>query len=194
MHNGLQRVFSLALGQRLFGLRFREPTTSFSVSRGVLARSDFIAGTIEPSVKVLTLQQQQTEVGQVRLSLFNPRSNEAATTEEVTTMSSNIFADLASLAASDVFPPVLTLVNSTLADIEANPQEWINPASATVKGTAFVANLIATLPAIENAAVPAAAQLVSAVLSTLSAKLTAVSAVTPASVGAEIGNTIISKT
>jgi hypothetical protein len=194
MHNGLQRVFSLALGQRLFGLRFREPTTSFSVSRGVLARSDFIAGTIEPSVKVLTLQQQQTEVGQVRLSLFNPCSNEAATTEEVTTMSSNIFADLASLAASDVFPPVLTLVNSTLADIEANPQEWINPASATVKGTAFVANLIATLPAIENAAVPAAAQLVSAVLSTLSAKLTAVSAVTPASVGAEIGNTIISKT
>lgn len=106
----------------------------------------------------------------------------------------NIFSDLASLAASEVFPPVLTLVNSTLQDIENNPQEWVNPASATVKGTAFVANLIATLPAIENTAVPAAAQLVSAVLSTLSAKLTAVSAVTPASVGAEIANTIISKT
>ena len=113
----------------------------------------------------------------------------------VITMSSNIFADLASLAASEVFPPVLTLVNSTLADIEANPQEWINPASATVKGTAFVANLIATLPAIENSAVPAAAQLVSAVLSTLDAKLTFMSSqnLTPTSVGVEIGNTIITK-
>lgn len=107
---------------------------------------------------------------------------------------SNIFADLASLTASEVFPPVLSLVNATLADIEANPQTWVNPASATIKGTAFVANLIATLPTIENAAVPAAAQLVSAVLATLSSKLTAVSAVTPASVGAEIGNTIITKT
>jgi len=107
---------------------------------------------------------------------------------------SNIFAELAALPASEVFPPVLNLVNATLADIEANPQTWVNPASATIKGTAFVANLIATLPAIENAAVPAAAQLVSAVLATLSAKLTAVSAGTPASVGAEIGNTIISRT
>jgi hypothetical protein len=131
-------------------------------------------------------------VGQIRLSLFNPR-NDAGLQEKQ--MSTNIFADLASLAASDVFPPVLTLVNATLTDIETNPQEWVNPASATVKGTAFVANLIATLPAIENTAVPAAAQLVSAVLSTLSAKLTSVSGtVTPASVGAEIGNTIISKT
>jgi hypothetical protein len=144
-----------------------------------------------PPRAALTLQQQQTEVGQVRLSLFNPHNDVGQQEKQ---MSTNIFADLASLAASDVFPPVLTLVNATLTDIETNPQEWVNPASATVKGTAFVANLIATLPAIENAAVPAAAQLVSAVLSTLSAKLTAVSAVTPASVGAEIGNTIISKT
>jgi len=104
---------------------------------------------------------------------------------------SNIFADLAALTASEVFPPVLNLVNSTLADIEANPQTWLNPASATVKGTAFVANLIATLPAIENAAVPAAAQLVSAVLATLSAKLTAVGQVTATSVGQEIANTIV---
>lgn len=107
---------------------------------------------------------------------------------------SNIFSDLAALAASEVFPPVLNLVNATLADIEANPQTWVNPASATIKGTAFVANLIATLPAIENAAVPAAAQLVSAVLATLSAKLTAVGQLTATQVGAEIGNTIITKT
>lgn len=107
---------------------------------------------------------------------------------------SNIFSDLAALAASEVFPPVLNLVNSTLADIEANPQTWVNPASATIKGTAFVANLIATLPAIENAAVPAAAQLVSAVLATLSAKLTSVGQITATQVGAEIGNTIVSRT
>lgn len=130
--------------------------------------------------------------GLERLSPFNnPNAVEPQT--GVTTMSSNIFADLASLTASEVFPPVLTLVNSTLADIEANPQTWVNPASATVKGTAFVANLIATLPAIENAAVPAAAQLVSAVLATLSAKLTSVSTPTPQTVGAEIANTIVTR-
>lgn len=110
-------------------------------------------------------------------------------------MSSNIFAQLAELAASEAFPPVLSLVTATLADIEANPQEWVNPASATVKGTAFVANLVATLPTIENAAVPAAAQLVSAIFTTLSAKLvSAAGTVTPAAVGADIANTIITKT
>ena len=67
--------------------------------------------------------------------------------------STNIFAELAELLASEAFPPVLSLVNNTLADISANPQEWVNPASATVKGTAFVANLVATLPTIENATV-----------------------------------------
>lgn len=103
---------------------------------------------------------------------------------------SQIFSEMAQLAASAVFPPVLTLVNSTLADIEANPQEWVNPASATVKGTAFVANLVATLPAIENAAVPAAAQLISAALAAISAKLASPSAVTPTSVGTAIGNDI----
>lgn len=103
---------------------------------------------------------------------------------------SQIFSQLAQLVASEAFPPVLTLVNSTLADIEANPQEWVNPASATVKGTAFVSNLVATLPAIENAAVPAAAQLISAALAAISAKLAAPSALTPASLGATIGDAI----
>jgi len=106
------------------------------------------------------------------------------------TTASSIFAQLAQLAASEAFPPVLTLVNSTLADIEANPAEWVNPASATIKGTAFVANLVATLPAIENAAVPAAAQLISAALAAISAKLAAPGALTPTSVGTAIGNDI----
>jgi len=106
------------------------------------------------------------------------------------TTASSIFAQLAQLAASEAFPPVLTLVNSTLADIEANPAEWVNPASATIKGTAFVANLVATLPAIENAAVPAAAQLISAALDAISAKLAAPGALTPTSVGTAIGNDI----
>jgi hypothetical protein len=192
MFNGLLREFSLGFGQLLSGLKFQMPMTSSSALKEVSEPSAYIAGTTEQRGVGLTLQQQQTGVGQVRLSLFNPHNDVGQQEKQ---MSTNIFADLASLAASDVFPPVLTLVNSTLQDIETNPQEWVNPASATVKGTAFVANLIATLPEIENTAVPAAAQLVSAVLSTLSAKLTSVSgAVTPASVGAEIGNTIISKT
>lgn len=104
---------------------------------------------------------------------------------------SQIFSQLAQLAASEAFPPVLTLVNSTLADIEANPQEWVNPASATIKGTAFVANLVATLPSIENAAVPAAAQLISAALTAISAKLAGPAAITPASVGTAIGQEIV---
>jgi hypothetical protein len=103
---------------------------------------------------------------------------------------SQIFLQLAQLAASEAFPPVLTLVNATLADIEANPQEWVNPASATIKGTAFVANLVATLPSIENAAVPAAAQLISAALTAISAKLASPATVTPVSVGTAIGNEI----
>jgi hypothetical protein len=108
-----------------------------------------------------------------------------------TSAASQVFSQLAQLFASEALPPVLTLVNSTLADIETNPQEWVNPASATVKGTAFVANLIATLPAIENAAVPAAAQLISAALSAISAKLAAPASVTATSVGTAIGSAIV---
>lgn len=140
-----------------------------------------------------------TVIGQ--LPFVNPRND--AVTQGATTMSTppsqttaavtgtNIFSELASLTASEVFPPVLTLVNSTLADIEANPQEWVNPITATIKGNAFVTNLIATLPAIENSAVPAAAQLISAVLNTLAAKLSSVK-VTAQGVGSDIAQTIIS--
>jgi hypothetical protein len=103
---------------------------------------------------------------------------------------SQVFSQLAQLAASEVFPPVITLVNSTLSDIETNPQEWVNPASAIVKGNAFVANLLATLPSIENAAVPAAAQVISAALAAISAKLASASAVTATSVGTAIGDAI----
>jgi len=113
----------------------------------------------------------------------------------VTATPTNIFAQLAELAASEAFPPVLSLITATLSDIQTNPQEWVNPASATIKGTAFVANLVATLPTIENAAVPAAAQLVSAIFTTLSARLTAAAGTTtPSAVGAEIANTIVSRT
>jgi hypothetical protein len=192
MHNGLPLQVSLVLGCTSSLRTYLGLMTSSLASKMGWGHLASTAGTNGQSPKASILQQQQTGVGQVRLSLFNPHNDVGQQEKQ---MSTNIFADLASLAASDVFPPVLTLVNSTLQDIETNPQEWVNPASATVKGTAFVANLIATLPAIENTAVPAAAQLVSAVLSTLSAKLTSVSGtVTPASVGAEIGNTIISKT
>lgn len=118
------------------------------------------------------------------------QSNPSKEVTMSSTTASQIFSQLAQLAASEAFPPVLTLVNSTLADIEANPQEWVNPASAMVKGTAFVANLVASLPAIENAAVPAAAQLISATLAAISAKLASPAAVTPTSVGTAIGDAI----
>jgi hypothetical protein len=188
MFNGLQQQLSSRFGLLWSGVKSKVPRILSAVSKVPLEPSVSTAGTLKQQIKVPTLQPvvRQTGRGQERLSPFN-------NPEGVATMS-NIFAELAALAASEAFPPVLTLVNSTLADIETNPQEWVNPASATIKGTAFVANLVATLPTIENAAVPAAAQLVSAIFSTLAAKLTAAGQVTPAAVGAEIANTIVSRT
>jgi hypothetical protein len=195
MLSGLQQRVYSALGLFWSGIKSRARMISLSASKGVSGPSLSTAGMISQLTKLSTLPEVLPVVPMLQLpfNLHNSSNVEISLKKEP--VMSNIFDDLASLAASEVFPPVMTLVNSTLADIQANPQEWINPASATVKGTAFVANLVATLPTIENAAVPAAAQLVSALLTTLSSKLTAASAtVNPTSVGQEIGNTIISKT
>jgi hypothetical protein len=100
---------------------------------------------------------------------------------------STIFSQIAELAGNDVFTAVVPVINSALADIEANPAEWTNPVTAIAKGNAFLANLVATLPTIENNAVTGAGQLVQAVVTGLAAKLTSVAgSVTPAQVGAEI--------
>lgn len=91
----------------------------------------------------------------------------------MTTSASTIFSQLAALAGEDVFQNVVPVINSALADIEANPATWTNPATAIIKGNAFLANLLATLPTIENTAVTGAAQLVGAVITGLNAKLAA---------------------
>lgn len=105
------------------------------------------------------------------------------------------FDELAALAVSQALPPILTLTNATLADIETNPQEWLNPISGLIKGKAFLDNLVATLPAIENNLVPAAAQVVSSALSTISAKIASLAAgQTPTTLGTAIGDTIVGVT
>jgi hypothetical protein len=199
MLNGLQQLVSSARGWLSSSSKSKELKISSPALKTGLGLSLSTAGMTEQSAKELTLQQQQTGVGQVRLNLFNNLRNSAelqsaptgAATMSTTT-TTNIFQELAQLLASQALPPVLTLMNTTLADIEANPQEWVNPAVATIKGTQFLTNLVATLPAIENAAVPGAAQLFQAVLNTLASKLTAASAtLTPTAVGSEIGNTIV---
>ena len=120
---------------------------------------------------------------------FSPQSNRK--TEEVSAMSSSsasqIFSQLAALAGEDVFTNVVPVINSALADIEANPQTWVNPATAIIKGNAFFANVLATLPTIEGSAVTGAAQLVGAIVTGLNAKLAAAAAsVTPATIAGEI--------
>jgi hypothetical protein len=104
---------------------------------------------------------------------------------------SQVFSQLAALAEQDVFTNALPVISSALSDIQANPASWTNPATAILKGNAFLANLTATLPTIENSAVMGAAQLVGAIVTSLNAKLVAAQgSVTAASVGAEIGGAI----
>jgi hypothetical protein len=202
MFNGLQQQLSSRFGLFWSGLKSKVPTTSSAVLKQPSEPLASIAGIPKPPIKVpiSPTQEQQTGVGRVRLNLFNNLRNDAelqgaATMSTTTATTSNIFSELAQLLASQALPPVLTLMNTTLADIEANPQEWLNPAAATIKGTQFLTNLVATLPAIENAAVPGAAQLFQAVLNTLSAKLTSAAAtLTPTSVGQEVANTIVTHT
>jgi hypothetical protein len=199
MFNGLQQQLLSRFGLLWSGAKLKEQTISSAVSKQLSASSVPTVGTPKPPIKVpiSPTQEQQTGVGRVRLNLFNNLRNDAelqgaATMSTTTATPSNIFSELAQLLASQALPPVLTLMNTTLADIEANPQEWLNPAAATIKGTVFLTSLIGTLPTIENAAVPGAAQLFQAVLNTLSNKLTSAAAtLTPASVGAEIANTVV---
>jgi hypothetical protein len=98
----------------------------------------------------------------------------------------SIFSQLASIAENDLFTAVVPVIGSALADIQANPAQWTNPATAIMKGNAFLADLVATLPNLEAISVTQAAQLVSAVITGLQSKLTATPIPTPAQVGGEI--------
>lgn len=114
------------------------------------------------------------------------------TEQTMTTLTaSQVFSQLAALAGQDVFQNVLPVVTSALADIEANPQTWVNPASAILKGNAFLVNIMATLPTMESTAVTGAAQLVGAIVTSLNAKLVAAAGTTTATaVGTEIGSAV----
>lgn len=108
-----------------------------------------------------------------------------------TLTASEVFSQLAALAGQDVFTNVVPLISATLADIEANPASWVNPATAIIKGNQFLANLTATLPTIETSAVTGAAQLVGAIITGLNAKLAAAAtSVTAAGVGSEIAGAV----
>jgi hypothetical protein len=104
---------------------------------------------------------------------------------------SQVFSQLAALAEQDVFTNAVPVINSTLANIQANPAQWTNPLSAGLLANQFLVNLTATLPNLQNSAVTGAAQLVGAILTAVNTKLVAAAGtVTPASVGAEIGGAI----
>jgi hypothetical protein len=126
-------------------------------------------------------------------SNFPPQTNPKV--NEMSASASTIFSQLAALAGEDVFTNVIPVINSALADIEANPATWTNPATAIIKGNAFLANMVATLPTIEASAVTGAAQLVGAIITGLNAKLAATAAsVTPATIASEIGGTAAAPT
>lgn len=108
----------------------------------------------------------------------------------MTTSASTVLSQIAALAGEDIFTNVVPVITSALADIEANPATWTNPATAIIKGNAFLANVLATLPTIESTAVTGAAQLVGAIITGVNAKLVAAAAtITPATIAGEIAGT-----
>lgn len=76
------------------------------------------------------------------------------------TSPSDFLSQLGDLLGNEVFQTFSPTVGSILQDIQANPAEWTNPATAVIKGTAAVAALTADLPTLQNTAVNGAAQLV----------------------------------
>lgn len=73
---------------------------------------------------------------------------------------SDVLTQLGALLGNEVFSTFTPTITSILSDIQANPAEWTNPASAAIKGAAAVATLTAGLPTLENSAVTGAASLV----------------------------------
>jgi hypothetical protein len=104
-----------------------------------------------------------------------------------------IFGQLATLIESNIFTNALPVINTALGQLAANPQEVLNPLNSGIFAAQFIANLTATLPAIEQEGVQGAVQLLQALLTAAQAKVAAATSgaggatpVTPASVGAAI--------
>ena len=69
-----------------------------------------------------------------------------------TDTASTVFEQLATLFGNEAFQAINPIVVATLADIEANPQAWLNPLSAPIKGAAAVAGDRASHRQAEDAA------------------------------------------
>lgn len=106
-----------------------------------------------------------------------------------TASASDVFHQLAGLVVSDIFQNALPVITNALAAVQANPQEVLNPLNSGLFAAQFIANITATLPAIEASSVQGAVTLLQALLTALNAKVTAAGN-TPAAVGAEIAANI----
>jgi hypothetical protein len=102
----------------------------------------------------------------------------------MTTSTDTALAQLGELLLNNAVVAALPVVNSTLADIAANPAVWTNPASGFLKGTAALAALQATLPQIESTSTTTLANVVQAIIAAGVAKLTPAPLPTPAEIAA----------
>jgi hypothetical protein len=119
-----------------------------------------------------------------------------------TTSASDVLSQLGELLGNEVFQTFTPTIDSILSDIQANPAEWTNPATAIIKGTAAVTALTANLPTLENTAVNGAASLVQFLWTALGQKIAAAAnaavaaapaastaaAVTPPAISTQVGS------
>jgi hypothetical protein len=103
----------------------------------------------------------------------------------MTTSTSDIFQQFIAVLGNEAFTSVNGVITSTLNDIQSEPQAWLNPLTAPIKGAAAVAALTAALPTLEGTSVTSAAQLVETLWTELGAKL-AQATPTPAAVAATV--------
>jgi hypothetical protein len=99
----------------------------------------------------------------------------------------NLFQQFAAAIGDQAFMAVNQVVTATLTDIQTNPQSWLNPLSAPVKGAAVVAQLAAAVPNLEDNGVASAAQLVEALWTQLGQKLAAAAPTTATETAAVTG-------
>jgi len=105
-------------------------------------------------------------------------------------MTASVTSQIATLIGEDLFMNFMPVISTAAAAVNANPQEILNPLNAGIFGVQLFANLQAAVPAAESVAVQDVAQLATALLTALSAKVSAASAgVTPASIAAGLVGT-----
>lgn len=100
-----------------------------------------------------------------------------------------VFQQLTALAANTVFISAMPVITNALSQVEANPQQVLNPLNSGIFAVQFMANLQAVLPTIENDAVQATAQLVEAFLTAVTTKF-ATAGTTAAAIGTEVGQAV----